>query len=170
MMDEVETVLHDFYDGAGEVHGIIYAMYVLEGGQPSPLYIGKAGKFGKKGDNLSANLKDIRVTGQHPFARWGYNYAYHMGDLSRVVLEHDGTPSPKYVRWADALFVRGGERYTRRLKEPVFFWAKAWREGDVGPWMDFGPTSLTFLEYQVIGVTSAGFPRLLNEEGAERYR
>ncbi len=168
MMAEVGRVLADFRSGACQVHGIIYAMYAMERGQPSPLYLGKSEKFGKQGSNLSANLTGIKVKGQHPFARWGYNYAYHMGDLSCVVLNHPETPALKYVRWAEALFEKSGDRFTTRLKRPVYFWVRAWQEGDVGPWRDFGATSLTFLEYLLIGVTSTAFPSLLNEEGVNR--
>jgi hypothetical protein len=57
---------------------------------------------------------------------------------------------------------------SRTLKMPVYFWCKAWRFGAVGPWKDFGPTSLTFLEYLLIGIGSSAFQCLLNEEGKNR--
>jgi len=40
------------------------------------------------------------------FARWGYNYAYHFGDLSAAALPgHIAAKAmPKYRKWAQALF------------------------------------------------------------------
>jgi hypothetical protein len=62
-----------------------------------PLYIGKAESFGKGHGNLSANLCNLH-TSKNKFARWGDNYAYHIGDLSAPVLT--GHPvekrNPKY--------------------------------------------------------------------------
>ncbi len=70
--------------------------------------------------------------------------------ISVALFETTGTESPK-------------------LKEPVYFWIKAWRRSTVGIWGDFGPTRLTFLEYLLIGVASAVFPdTLLNREGRNR--
>jgi hypothetical protein len=51
----------------------------------------------------------------------------------------------------------------------VYFWAKAWSGSEVGAWVDFGPTRLTFLEYQLIGLASAAFGHvLLNQKGHNR--
>jgi hypothetical protein len=56
-----------------------------------------------------------------------------------------------------------------RLKRDTFFWMQAWKRGMVGIWEDYGPTSLTFLEYLLIGVASDRFPGiLLNNEGVNR--
>lgn len=94
------------------------------------------------------------------------NYAYQLGDLSSVVLAHKDRGPKKYERWAEELFVKPYRK--RKLKRPIFFWCKAWEEGARGPWIEFGPTSLTFLEYLLIGLASAEFPRLLNTEGTNR--
>jgi hypothetical protein len=41
-------------------------------------------------------------------------------------------------------------------------------EGSVGLWTEYGETSLTFLEYQLVGVASDLFPdTLLNTEGGQ---
>ena len=65
----------------------------------------KAETLGKKGGNLSANIKDNK-TNISNFARWGDNYAYHIGDLSAAVLpRHDPEKiAPKYNSWAESLF------------------------------------------------------------------
>ena len=77
----------------------------------------------------------------------------------------------KYQTWAEALF----EKFPiiapelPKLKEQVYFWTKAWKKEDIGPWEDFGPTNLTFLEYLMIGVASSVYPEnVLNKEGQNR--
>ena len=58
---------------------------------------------------------------------------------------------------------------TNKLKEKIYFWMHAWESGSTGLWEDFGPTNLTFLEYQLIGVSTAIFPNeVLNKEGQNR--
>ena len=53
----------------------------------------------------------------------------------------------------------------RKLRESVYFWAKAWRHDDTGLYYDF-EVSLEHLEYQLIGMASDLYPdRLLNREG-----
>jgi hypothetical protein len=55
------------------------------------------------------------------------------------------------------------------VKRKVFFWTKAWSSNNLGPWVEFGPTRLTFLEYLLIGVASSKFgASLLNREGRNR--
>ena len=85
--------------------GVLYLMHRIDtDGRVVPLYIGKAGRYGRSG-GVWANLLAIhRDTGE--FARWGYNYAYHLGDLSAATLPGH-LPSktvPKYRRWAKSLF------------------------------------------------------------------
>ena len=167
VLDQVKLLHEDFQAAASQYEGLIYCMFDLSDEQlPCPLYIGKAEKFGKGDRNLSANLKGIKQGTSHPFARWGYNYAYHLGDLSSVVLAHKDGGAKKYERWANELFEKPYEM--RKLKRPIFFWCKAWKTGSLGPWLEFGPTNLTFLEYLLIGVASAEFPQLLNAEGTNR--
>ena len=136
-------------------------MYTLDGGKIKPWYIGKAGRVGKGTDgNLSAN---INTTESGPFGRWGYRYAYHIGDLSATVFGYKDKIQPRYVRWRDALF----DDYEQLLlNEHVYLWIKVWDRANTGPWGDYGPTSLSFLEYQLIGLASAINPELLNSEGA----
>jgi hypothetical protein len=166
---EVGLVIDDYAAQRDQFDGLIYIMYKLSGDEIVPLYIGKSEKFGKNGGNLSANIKNIDRN-KDKFCRWGYNYAYHVGDLSAIVcLGHrEEKKTRKYTKWADALF----EKYpsdSPKLRFPLFFWIKAWEKGSVGIWKEFGETSLTFLEYLLIGVASDLYPDdLLNEEGVNR--
>ncbi len=129
-----------------------------------PLYIGKTETFGKRGQNLSANLKNLH-NDKSKFARWGDNYAYHIGDLSACVMSGhaESKRTLKYMSWARCLFTEGA-----KLKHPVFFWATAWKPSQVGIWEEFGPTPLAFLEYMLIGVAGDISPNLLNREGLTR--
>jgi len=169
IVSEAQKIIHDYADGQDGYEGLICLMYKVRGQLVIPLYVGKSEKFGKGGGNLSANIKNIERN-QHKFCRWGYGYAYHLGDLSAVVCT--GHPkekrAQKYKRWADRLF----KQYPTdepKLKSPVQFWIKAWKKGETGIWPEFGPTTLTFLEYLLIGVASDLFPqRLLNDEGTNR--
>jgi hypothetical protein len=149
--------------------GLLYMMIWLDGRLVLPLYIGKAGRYGRSSDSLSANLLDVdRNFGK--FARWGSNYAYHIGDLSAAVCRgHDPVRStPKYRRWAERLFHDAPAEYPR-LRRPVRFWCTAWSPTSPSIWTDFGTTSLAFEEYLLIGVASFLFPEtLLNTEGVNR--
>ena len=169
VINEVKKVNDDFYSGKEHFEGLIYMMYRFSNNNVVPLYIGKSEKYGKNGRNLSANIKKIAYNKQK-FCRWGYNYAYHVGDLSAVVCE--GHPlkrqTQKYRKWAEMLFCKYPASLPK-LRFPVYFWIKAWEKGSVGIWEDFGETSLTFLEYLLIGVGSDLFPTdLLNDEGVNR--
>lgn len=169
IVSEVRKVIQDYADGQHCYEGLIYLMYKTRGQLVIPLYVGKSEKYGKGGGNLSANIKGIERN-QHKFCRWGYGYAYHIGDLSAVVCA--GHPevkrTQKYKRWADRLF-KTYPTVEPKLKSQVHFWIKAWKKGETGIWPEFGPTSLTFLEYLLIGVASDLFPqRLLNDEGTNR--
>ena len=121
-------------------------------------YIGKSESVGKTSGILSANLARV-ATDTSKFARWGDNYAYHIGDLSAVVLPgHElATQTLKYRSWANALF-EAVNTERPRLRQPIFFWVKARRKDDIGIWTEFGPTRLTFLEYLLIGIASSIFP------------
>jgi hypothetical protein len=79
-------------EGKSVHDGILYMMLAREGETLVPLYIGKAETFGKGDRNLSANIRDL-ANGTAMFGRWGYNYAYHIGDLSAVTLS--GHPDTK---------------------------------------------------------------------------
>ena len=125
--------------------------------------------MGKTSGILSVNLSRLE-THTSKFGRWGDNHAYHIGDLSSVVLPgHEIAVQPlKYRLWAEALF-EGINTDRPRLRQPVLLWVKAWRKLDIGVWQEFGPTRLSFLEYLLIGLASALFPReILNREGHNR--
>jgi hypothetical protein len=103
------------------------------------------------------------------FARWGYNYAYHLGDLSAALLPgHRVLGTPKYARWSKALF-ECSPTPNPRLRFDVRFWCTAWGPEAVGIWPEFYPCPLAFAEYLLIGVAGVLFPNdLLNEEGVNR--
>lgn len=170
MRREAKKVVDDHKSNTRVYDGIIYIMHTRgSDGGIVPRYIGKSESFGKTSGILSVNLARL-ATDTSKFARWGDNYAYHIGDLSAVVLAgHElETQTVKYRSWANALFEAiNTER--PRLRQPIFFWVKAWRKDDIGIWTEFGPTRLTFLEYLLIGIASSIFPReLLNREGHNR--
>jgi hypothetical protein len=166
---EVGLVAGDASLGGDEYDGLIYLMCTIDKGEITPLYIGKTEKFGLDGGNLSVNIKNI-ATDRTKFARWGNGYAYHIGDLSAVVLPGHSPKkqTKKYRAWADSLF----EEYPTeapKLRQPVYYWGKAWRRNSEGPWAEIGETPLAFLENQLIGVASLAFPEtLLNSLGVNR--
>jgi len=169
VIHEVERVITDFNKGTNVYEGLIYLMFWKQDNRAVPLYIGKSEKFGKRGRNLSENIRDINRN-KGKFCRWGYNYAYHIGDLSAVVCEGHlkDKINPKYQKWAKTIF-KSFPSKTPELKRPVYFWITAWEKGNIGPWKEFGETSLTFLEYLLIGLCSCLFPEIiLNEEGVNR--
>ena len=168
---ECAKLIDDWKQKAFAYDGLIYMMLAEEPEGVVPLYIGKAETIGKGEGNLSANIKDIE-TNTRNFARWGDNYAYHIGDLSAAVLPgHDPKEiTPKYSSWAASLF-KEYPTNTPVLKRKVFFWTKAWSaNNDTGPEVGLGgPTKLTFLEYLLIGLASSAFGDvLLNREGRNR--
>jgi len=170
LVRQVERVMADPSTGGLGLEGVLYMMHWRDSaGRVLPLYIGRAGKYGKGHGNLSANLVSIR-TNTGKFARWGSNYAYHIGDLSAAACPgHDaGRCSPKYRRWAARLFV-DAPSLAPAPREPVWFWATAWGPQSHSIWADFEPCSLAFQEYLLIGVASELFSGvLLNEEGVNR--
>jgi hypothetical protein len=164
ILSVTDRLVEDWTSGAGEFGGMIYMIGWKQSGRFLPLYIGKTETFGKGDRNLSANIKNLH-TDKSKFARWGDNYAYHIGDLSACVLpgHAENRKTLKYQAWANCLFAGG-----TRLKQPVYFWAEAWKPSLAGVWEEFGPTSLAFLEYLLIGVAGGISPCLLNREGLSR--
>ena len=162
---ETDKLVADWESGTHQYDGLIYMMGYKDGGNFMPLYIGKTESFGKGKSNLSVNIKNLH-TDKSKFARWGDNYAYHIGDLSACVLSghSDSAKTLKYQAWADCLF--DGQS----LKKPVYFWAMSWDGKQTGIWEDFGETNLSFLEYLLIGVASKISPELLNKEGNARQK
>ena len=161
-----------------DAEGLLYLMLRLDHqGGVVPIYIGRAGRHGKNGALVSANLEGIRPashstgwTNGRKFARWGYGYAYHVGDLSCAVLpgHEPRQPAPKYRRWARHLFEEVPST-APRARFDVRFWCAPWGPASVGIWPEFGAWPLAFIEYLLIGVESLLFPDdLLNEEGVNR--
>lgn len=152
------------------VEGLLYMMHWWDDtGRIVPLYIGRAGKYGKAGGNLSANLLGIEQD-TSKFARWGSGYAYHIGDLSAAACpgHQQSKILQKYRRWAHKLFADAPSP-SPTLRRPVYFWATAWSADSYNIWHDFGPCFLSFEEYLLIGVASELFPEhLLNDEGVNR--
>ena len=167
VLREVAKLEEDWTEKRHKLDGLIYILGIKHLDGYTPLYVGKAETLGKGDSNLSANLKNIR-TDRSKFARWGDNYAYHVGDLSACVLPGHlpDKQTSKYQAWAELLFEAFGER--PRLKVPIYFWARAWNPATVGIWDEMGPTSLAFLEYMLIGVAGRVSPNLLNREGVGR--
>ena len=157
---------HD--SGAVRSSGILYLMFRLDGDSVVPLYFGKAETFGKGDKNLSANISDL-ITGNGKFGRWGYNYAYHIGDLSAATLagHPEAKKTRKYSDWKETLFSVEGNSI--HLKGDVRFWACDWNPDRSSIWSNYGSTRLAFEEYLLIGVASDLFPNdLLNREGRNR--
>jgi hypothetical protein len=87
------------------------------------------------------------------------------GNLSANIKGIDKDTS-KFTRWGDNNAYPSAAPV---LQRPVYFWSKAWSSGEVGVLEELGPTKLTFLEYQIIGVASSAFGEsLLNREGQNR--
>lgn len=166
---EVNKVIQDYNNKTSIYDGLVYIMFKVIDNQVVPLYIGKSEKYGKKNGNLSSNIRNIDKNKAY-FCRWGNNYAYHIGDLSACVLSGHSKDkiSKKYLRWSDALF-KEVKNDKVILKENVCFWIKAWNKDDISIWREYGKTSLTFLEYLLIGVASNVYgDTLLNIEGVNR--
>jgi hypothetical protein len=158
------------YD-AGQVcnDGILYMMHWCLEGEIIPLYIGKTETFGRKGENLSVNIKDLDK-GDGKFGRWGYGYAYHLGDLSAATLpgHEDSKSTPKYRQWRDRLFDRVVATDVH-LRHPVYFFAMLWGDKQKSIWSEVSPTTLAFEEYLLIGLASREYGAfLLNQEGRDR--
>jgi len=164
ILSVTDVLVDDWTTGAHQFDGMLYMMGWKQSGKFAPLYIGKTETFGKTERNLSANIKNLH-SDKSKFARWGDNYAYHLGDLSACVLpgHSEEKKTLKYQAWADCLF-----RQHTQLNQTVFFWAKAWKPAHIGIWEEYGATPLAFLEYMLIGVAGQISPNLLNKEGMAR--
>jgi hypothetical protein len=161
-----DQLVNDWQCKDHQFDGMLYLMGWKQEGKFIPLYIGKTESLGKGDRNLSANIKNLH-TDKTKFARWGDGYSYHIGDLSACVLPgHNGAKKTlKYQSWAECLFDTGTQ-----LRHPVYFWAVAWKSDETGVWDEYGPTSLAFLEYLLIGVAGGLSNCLLNREGIKRSR
>jgi hypothetical protein len=161
-------LVQEYQSGDVRNSGILYMMLSHEGESVVPLYIGKAEIYGKGDKNLSVNISDL-ISGDGKFGRWGYNYAYHLGDLSAVTLpgHAESKRTIKYEAWRDALFELTDGAV--RPKRDIRFWARIWGPDCQSVWRGYGQTRLAFEEYLLIGVASDLFQdHLLNREGRNR--
>jgi hypothetical protein len=87
--------------------------------------------------DVISQLSDLKsssfLIGTSKFGGWGDNYAYHIGDLSSVVLPgHEATvQTEKYRSWATALF-ESINTDRPRLRQPAFFWGPSLEERGPG--------------------------------------
>ena len=143
-------------------HGFLYVMHTGTGELLIPRYVGKAEKKGVKNE-ISANLARIRHD-PDKFGRWGYNSAYHLGELSHAVLGEAfklGQPKKSYGRWRDALFAQTSPPV---LRAPLWVQLLPWRTGSRGPSGLLG--SVAAVEYELIALASAAHQEaLLNVQG-----
>ena len=68
--EEGRKVINDWSSSDETYDGLIYLMYWMVDGDVIPLYVGKAGKYGRDGEGLSANLRGLRGSSTGKFARW----------------------------------------------------------------------------------------------------
>lgn len=176
IISEAKKVVLDYYkemkSGYGKVspsfdnenfgiyYGLLYIMLSKIDNVVVPLHIGKCDKFDKNHD-LSEDFKNIEKS-KGNFCGWGYNKGCHLGDLSSYLFDYENSSntSQKYEKWANVLF-KSGSSTKPELKEKVFIWVTAWNKENVGPWKEFGPISLEFLESLLIGVADNTFPNTL---------
>lgn len=174
VLEIAERLIKDYENNPAasrEFDGMLYMMGWKQEGRFIPLYIGKTETLGRKDDGgLSENLRGLpRSKSRMKFARWGDNYAYHIGDLSSWVLPEGHKAHKKkqlkYKKWANTLF----HPETRKLRQPTYFWATAWRPTDTSVWKAIGPTTLAVSEYLIIGLAGKISPdHLLNRDGIPR--
>ena len=158
---EGRKVINDWSTTDDTYDGLIYLMYWLVDDEVVPLYVGKAGKYGRDGKRLSANIDDLRGSSTRKFARWGDAHYYHIGNLSAIIFDHNKNQKTKYERWADRLF-----SHNQTLKQSTYFWTRAWKQEDIGLYYEF-EAPLEELEYQIIGLAADLYSqKLLNQEGA----
>lgn len=144
--------------------GFLYVMHVGEGENWRPLYIGKAECLGVR-QEVSAKLANIR-TNLGFFDLWGYDSAYHIGELSHAVFgkafqTYMGKPKKSYLRWAEALFQTLSPPV---LREPVNVSLMPWRESSREPSRLLNRVDAA--EYELIALGSAGYgATLLNTQG-----
>lgn len=133
--------------------GMVYIMGWGPRNRFRPLYVGKAGKAGKKPGVISANLLNLR-TDKNKFARWGDGgTAYHVGSLSTAIFtDTPFTVRPKYERWAEMLFTT---IEPPALRHATSLLVVSWRTTDLGP---SGTTmSVEALEEELIDLALAEY-------------
>jgi len=163
-----DQLIGEFRSGQVVHDGILYFMFRREERGIVPLYFGKAETYGKGDANLSANIADLEK-GEGKFGRWGYGYAYHIGDLSAVTLpgHPESKRTRKYEAWRRSLFTENTDEIA--LNGDLRFWACLWGPERQSIWREYGATRLAFEEYLLIGVASDLYPDdLLNREGRNK--
>jgi hypothetical protein len=153
---------------AGDWHGLLYMMLWKDApASVTPLYIGRANKFGSKGQ-ISANLRHIR-TNVGFFARWGTSRDYHIGELSAACCQGDlSKPIKRHYRlWAARLFNDDLPSANPTMSRPAYFWAMPWGTSCQSVRLDLNSNPLVSEERSLISVASALFPDvLLNIQGS----
>ncbi len=141
--------------------GFLYIMYkISDSKKVIPLYIGISETWGKNGEKLSKNLENK--------ARWGNGSDFHIGGLSDAIFNHLPRKNKQEEKWATELFESANEP---KLKEPIYFHMVPWENHLTGLWEEFGPTSLPFLEIQLINIAYSLFKDdLLNTQGIGRTK
>lgn len=158
--EEGRKVINDWETADDTYSGLIFLMYWLEDDRILPLFVGKAGKYGRDGESLSANLQGLRGSSTGKFARWGDGHDYHIGDLSAVIFDHEKHQPARYKQWADRLF-----NESRQLKQQTYFWTKALRYDDIGLYHRTG-FEVEDLKSELIELAAETYPDyLLNRMG-----
>ena len=167
ILSVTDRLVDDWVSGVKRFDGMLYMMGWKQSGSPFLCTSARRRAIYRNGGRkYRPTSRDCIATEENSHA-WGDGYQYHIGDLSACVLpghDEDTKRVRKYQSWADCLFVHG----TTKLREPVYFWATEWDRSQVGIWEEIGPTSLSFLEYLLIGVAGDVSPSLLNREGLSR--
>ena len=108
---------------APDFEGLHY--FVLTGPVENPIliYIGLTGKYGRDGERLNLNLENLEKKRDF-FARWGDDYARHIGGLSNAILNNGFPTENKYRVWADYMLEAKDEKVYPKF--PIKFFALAW--------------------------------------------
>ena len=136
--------------------GMLYCLYVLDQGNPVPVYVGIAGATGRSG-RLSVLFSNSRKK-----PRFDDYDGHHIGDLSTQVVPGYAKPKACKKTWADRLFTKAPSA-NPHLRTPVYFWGKAWSVADASVVPCFGHTLLALEEHLLIHAFRTALPgQLLN--------
>lgn len=160
VLRETAKVAADFESRANQCEGLLSIVYTEdEEGNPEPHHIGIMPKLGPNGGYNKA-LKNIKAgANQHPFAGWGYNKTGFFGGLSALLVDKAGIdPSGRnrFTPWIFRLFE--DPPVQRALRQPVYFWTRAWDSSMRGPWMEYGPAGLDALKLQLQAIATGVWP------------